>query len=134
MPSIADKAAWALKHTQNLDNPDFQTGTQEAGQSSLRDLVAFGVVFEDMLLYTDFAQILPLGRRNKVVGIDVARLNAAPREQYIHFIANHRCAQLGPAKAGNPFSWMSEATDLRKKIFFETCVAEYQGGGTLSWD
>jgi ribonucleoside-diphosphate reductase beta chain len=27
VPSITDKAAWALKHTKHLDDPDFKTGT-----------------------------------------------------------------------------------------------------------
>ena len=66
-------------------------------------------------------------------------LNAALCEQYLHFIANRRCAQLGLmpvfAAAENPFSWMSEAMDLKKeKNFFETRVIEYQTGGALSWD
>jgi ribonucleoside-diphosphate reductase beta chain len=36
--------------------------------------------------------------------------------------------------AGNPFPWMSEAMDLKKKDFFETGVFEYQKGGSLTWD
>ena len=40
-------------------------------------------------------------------------LNAALCEQYMHFIANRRCAQLGLApvfaeKTDNPFPWMSQ--------------------------
>jgi ribonucleoside-diphosphate reductase beta chain len=201
VPSITDKAAWALRHTQHLDDPDFKTGTPEADQSFLRDLVAFYVIFEGMWFYTGFAQILSLGRRNKMVGIaeqyqyilrdesihlnfgidvinqikienphlwtkafqdevrgmiaDAAELEAAygrdtmPRgflglnaalcEQYMHVIANRRCAQLGLApvfaQAENPFPWMSEAMDLKKeKNFFETRVIEYQNGGALAWD
>ena len=66
-------------------------------------------------------------------------LNAALCEQYMHFIANRRCAQLGLApvfaETENPFPWMSEAMDLKKeKNFFETRVIEYQNGGALSWD
>ena len=66
-------------------------------------------------------------------------LNASVCEQYMHFIANRRCGQLGleavfPA-AENPFPWMSEAMDLKKeKNFFETRVIEYQNGGSLRWD
>ena len=66
-------------------------------------------------------------------------LNAALCKQYMHFIANRRCAQLGlealfpPTE--NPFLWMSEVIDLKKeKNFFETRVLEYQSGGSLSWD
>jgi ribonucleoside-diphosphate reductase beta chain len=195
------KAAWALKHTEHLDNPSFNTGTKETDQAFLRDLVAFYVVFEGMWFYTGFAQILSLGRRNKMVGIaeqyqyilrdesihlnfgiDVINqikienphlwtkafqdevhsmlkeaaglevaygrntvprgflgLNAALCEQYMQFIANRRCAQLGLepafAPADNPFPWMSEAMDLKKeKNFFETRVIEYQNGGALTWD
>jgi ribonucleoside-diphosphate reductase beta chain len=201
VPSIAGKAAWALKHTQNLNDPDFKTGTSGADQDFLRDLVAFYVVFEGMWFYTGFAQILSLGRRNKMVGVaeqyqymlrdesihlnfgidvinqiksenrqlwsksfqeevrqmlregaaleaDYGRdtmpkgflgLNAALCEQYMHFIANRRCAQLGLAPVfegtDNPFPWMSEAMDLKKeKNFFETRVIEYQNGGALSWE
>jgi ribonucleoside-diphosphate reductase beta chain len=66
-------------------------------------------------------------------------LNAALCEQYMHFIANRRCAQLGLApvfaETENPFPWMSEAMDLKKeKNFFETRVIEYQNGGALAWD
>jgi ribonucleoside-diphosphate reductase beta chain len=201
VPSITDKAAWALKHTQHLDDPDFKTGTPENDQAFLRDLVAFYVIFEGMWFYTGFAQILSLGRRNKMVGIaeqyqyilrdesihlnfgivvinqikienphlwtkafqeevrgmirnaadleaaygrdtmprGFLGLNAALCEQYMHFIANRRCAQIGLApvfpEADNPFPWMSEAMDLKKeKNFFETRVIEYQNGGALSWE
>jgi ribonucleoside-diphosphate reductase beta chain len=201
VPSITDKAAWALDFTKHLDDPAFATGTPETDQAFLRDLVAFYVVFEGMWFYTGFAQILSLGRRNKMVGIaeqyqyilrdesihlnfgidginqiriedphlwtkafqeeirqmlkEAAELEAAyghdtmPRgllglnavlcEQYMHFIANRRCAQLGLApvfrEVENPFPWMSEAMDLKKeKNFFETRVIEYQNGGSLSWD
>ena len=69
VPSITDKAAWALKHTQKSRQPRFQDGHARSDQALLRDLVAFYVIFEGMWFYTGFAQILSLGRRNKMVGI-----------------------------------------------------------------
>ncbi|MBP2472493.1 ribonucleoside-diphosphate reductase beta chain [Crossiella equi] len=201
VPSITDKAAWALRYTQNLEDPDFTTGTPEKDQAFLRDLVAFYVVFEGMWFYTGFAQILSLGRRNKMVGIaeqyqyilrdesihlnfgidainqikienphlwtaefqeeirtmlreacelEVAYgrdtmpngllgLNSELCEQYMHFITNRRCVQIGLApvfpETENPFPWMSEMMDLKKeKNFFETRVIEYQSGAALDWD
>ena len=201
VPSITAKDAWALKHTRNLESGEFSTGTPEADQDFLRDLIAFYVVFEGMWFYTGFAQILSLGRRNKMVGIaeqyqyilrdesihlnfgidtinqikaenphlwsedfqeevrgmlrqacelEVAYgrstmprgllgLNAELCEEYMHFITNRRCGQLGLAPvyppAENPFPWMSEVMDLGKeKNFFETRVIEYQTGGGLTWD
>ena len=201
VPSIADKAAWAIQYTQHLAATEFATGTPESDQAFVRGLIAFYVVFEGMWFYTGFAQILSLGRRNKMVGIaeqyqyilrdesihlnfgiDVINqikienpqlwtpafqeevrgmvrsaaqleaaygrdtmpngflgLSAALCEQYMHFIANRRCAQIGLApvfaEVDNPFPWMSEVMDLKKeKNFFETRVIEYQNGGSLQWN
>ena len=66
-------------------------------------------------------------------------LNSTMFKEYMRFIANRRCQQIGldvifPG-ATNPFPWMSEIIDLKKeKNFFETRVTEYQTGGSLSWD
>src|SRR5690625_3654837 len=46
LPSVANKAAWSLKHTQTLGDPTFVTGTPEADQELLRNLVAFYAVTE----------------------------------------------------------------------------------------
>jgi ribonucleoside-diphosphate reductase beta chain len=201
VPSITEKAAWAIQYTQHLSDSNFLTGTADTDQAFVRDLIAFYVVFEGMWFYTGFAQILSLGRRNKMVGIaeqyqyilrdesihlnfgiDVINqikaenphlwtkafqeevrtmlrsaaeleaaygrdtmpngflgLSAALCEQYMHFIANRRCVQIGLepvfAETENPFPWMSEAMDLKKeKNFFETRVIEYQNGGSLDWN
>jgi ribonucleoside-diphosphate reductase beta chain len=57
IPSITDKAAWAMAYTKHLDDSTFATGTKSTDQVFLRDRVAFYVVFEDMWFYTGFAQI-----------------------------------------------------------------------------
>jgi ribonucleoside-diphosphate reductase beta chain len=69
----------------------------------------------------------------------VLGLNASMFKEYLRFIANRRCQQIGLDQlypgATNPFPWMSEMIDLKKeKNFFETRVTEYQSGGALSWD
>ena len=201
IPSIHDKAAWAMRFTQSLGDPTFHTGTLVSDQRLLRDLIAFYIVFEGIFFYVGFVQVLSMGRRNKMTGcaeqfqyilrdesmhmnfgIDVINqikienphlwtaefqqeittmlreaveleiryacdtmprgvlgLNANMFEDYLKFIANRRCAQIGLSEqypgAGNPFPWMSELMDLNKeKNFFETRVTEYQTGGVLNWD
>ena len=69
----------------------------------------------------------------------VLGLNASQFNEYLKFVCNRRCNQIGLKQlypgATNPFPWMSEAMDLKKeKNFFETRVTEYQTGGALSWD
>ncbi len=65
-------------------------------------------------------------------------LNANMFTEYLQFIANRRCSQIGLPEqyqnVSNPFPWMSEVLDLKKeKNFFETRVTEYQTGGALVW-
>lgn len=201
IPSVSKKASWALPFTQSLGDQNFRTGTVEADQRLLRDLIAFYVIFEGIFFYVGFTQILSMGRRNKMVGtseqfqyilrdesmhmnfgIDVINqikienpqlwttdfqkniqalidegvqleyqyaqdtmpngilgMNAEMFKEYLYFIANRRCNQIGLPEqypgAENPFPWMSEIMDLKKeKNFFETRVIEYQAGGTLSWE
>jgi ribonucleoside-diphosphate reductase beta chain len=69
----------------------------------------------------------------------VLGLNASMFKEYLRFIANRRCQQIGIESlhpgAENPFPWMSEMIDLKKeRNFFETRVIEYQTGGALSWE
>lgn len=69
----------------------------------------------------------------------VLGLNAGMFKEYLRFIANRRCQQIGVdilfQGATNPFPWMAEMIDLKKeKNFFESRVTEYQTGGALSWD
>jgi len=63
-------------------------------------------------------------------------MNAKQFCDYVEYIADRRLERLGLNKIynkQNPFLWLSEVTDLRKKKnFFETKVTEYQTG-TLTW-
>src|SRR5258708_22373204 len=51
VPSITDKAAWALKHTQHLDDPDFKTGTPAPDQPFLPHLPPFSLNFQGLSFY-----------------------------------------------------------------------------------
>ncbi len=69
----------------------------------------------------------------------VLGLNAPMFKEYLRYVANRRCQQIGIEQiyegASNPFPWMSEMMDLKKeKNFFETRVTEYQTGGALNWE
>ncbi len=69
----------------------------------------------------------------------VLGLNANMFNEYMQYIANRRCNQIGLKEiypgVQNPFPWMSEMVDLKQEgNFFEKRVTEYQTGGALSWD
>ena len=50
VPSVAKKAAWSISHTHELSDPNFSTGTIEADQQLLRNLIGFYGVTEGIFL------------------------------------------------------------------------------------
>jgi len=105
-----------------IENPHLWTAEL---QQEVRQMIRTGVDLE----YQYAADTMPRG---------ILGLNADMFRQYLHYIANRRCVQIGLTEeypgAENPFPWMSEMMDLKKeKNFFETRVTEYQTGGALKW-
>jgi ribonucleoside-diphosphate reductase beta chain len=106
-----------------MENPHLWTPTF---REEARALIQKGVELE----YRYAEDTMPRG---------ILGLNAGMFKEYLRFIANRRCQQIGVdilyPGASNPFPWMAEMIDLKKeKNFFETRVTEYQTGGALSWD
>ena len=112
-----------LINTIKMENPHLWT---PEFRDELREIFTKGVELE--FRYAE--DTMPRG---------VLGLNSAMFKEYLRFIANRRCQQIGLDPlfegAGNPFPWMAEMIDLKKeRNFFETRVIEYQTGGALSWD
>lgn len=65
-------------------------------------------------------------------------INAQQFSDYVEYISDRRLERISLPKLynkENPFLWLSESTDLRKKKnFFETRVTEYQIGGALQFE
>ncbi len=112
IPSITEKAAWALEYTRSFSDPHFQTGTPNHDQAFLRDLIAFYVIFEGMWFYTGFAQILSLGRRNKMIGI---------AEMY-QYILRDECVT-GDTEVLTPRGWMPVT-----EVSYATPLAQWDEG------
>ena len=105
LPSVAKKSEWALPYTQSLSDPTFRTGTIENDQRLLRDLIAFYVVFEGIFFYVGFAQILSMGRRNKMTGVS-EQFQYILRDESMHM--NFGIDVINQIKIENPQLW-SEA-------------------------
>ena len=105
IPSIHDKAAWSLPFTQSLADPDFHTGTPEADQRLLRDLIAFYVVFEGLFFYVGFVQLLSFKKRNKMVGV-AEQIEYIMRDESMHM--NFGIDVINQIKVENPHLWTAE--------------------------
>ena len=102
VPSVAKKASWALKYTEDLSDPLFQTGTLEADQTLLRNLIGFYCVTEGLFFYCGFTQILSMGRRNKMTGT-AEQFQYILRDESMH--VNFGIDMINQIKIENPHLW-----------------------------
>jgi ribonucleoside-diphosphate reductase beta chain len=102
LPSIAQKAAWSLNHTQSISDPTFTTGTPETDQELLRNLIAFYAVTEGIFFYCGFTQILSMGRRNKMTGV-AEQFQYILRDESMHL--NFGIDVINQIKLENPHLW-----------------------------
>ncbi len=123
IPSVARKSVWALKYTQSLGDPTFQTGTPENDRRLLRDLIAFYVVFEGIFFYVGFTQILSMGRRNKMAGTS-EQFQYILRDESMHL--NFGIDVINQIKIENPHLWTAEMQQEAISMIKEGVALEYQ--------
>ena len=105
IPSVAKKASWSLSHTHELSDPTFKTGTHEADQTLLRNLIGFYAVTEGIFFYCGFTQILSMGRRNKMTGV-AEQFQYILRDESMHL--NFGIDVINQIKLENPHLWTKE--------------------------
>jgi len=123
IPSVSTKAAWALPFTESLCDPTFLTGTLEANQRLLRDLIAFYVIFEGIFFYVGFTQILSMGRRNKMVGTS-EQFQYILRDESMHM--NFGIDVINQIKIENPDLWTKAFKQEINELVQDGVEMEYQ--------
>ena len=123
VPAVAKKAAWALKYTQAIGNPQFQTGTTENDQELLQNLIAFYCVLEGLFFYCGFSQILSMGRRNKMTGI-AEQFQYILRDESMH--VNFGVDVINQIKNENPKLWTEEFQAKMTQMILEGLALEIE--------
>ena len=123
VPSVARKAAWGLKYTQQLSDPTFQTGTAETDQILLRNLIAFYCVLEGIFFYCGFSQILSMGRRNKMNGV-AEQFQYILRDESMHL--NFGIDMINQIKIENPHLWTAEFQEEVVQMILEGTMLEIE--------
>jgi ribonucleoside-diphosphate reductase beta chain len=116
IPSVAKKAAWGLKYTQQISDPTFQTGTTETDKQLLRNLIAFYCVLEGIFFYCGFTQILSMGRRNKMTGT-AEQFQYILRDESMH--VNFGIDVINQIKIENPHLWDDEMKQEAAQMILE---------------
>ena len=123
IPSIRNKDEFLIPFIETLTDPSFKTGTVETDQQLLKSLIVFACLMEGLFFYVGFAQILALGRQNKMTG-------AAEQYQYILRDESMHCNfgidLINTIKLENPSLWTSTFKEEVKVLFQKAVELEYQ--------
>ena len=123
IPSIRAKDEFLIPFIDTLTDPAFRTGTPEADQALLKSLIVFACLMEGLFFYVGFAQILALGRQNKMSG-------AAEQYQYILRDESMHCNfgidTINQIKLENPHLWTPSFREEIKALFRAAVELEYR--------
>jgi len=121
--SIREKDEFLIPFIETLTNPEFKTGTPETDQQLLKSLIVFACIMEGLFFYVGFAQILALGRQNKMTG-------AAEQYQYILRDESMHCNfgidLINQIKMENPHLWTPVFRDEIRDLMQKGVELEYR--------
>jgi len=120
-PSVARKAAWSLKHTEVINQPDFKTGTPENDTEFLKNLISYYVGAEGIFFYCGFTAILQMGRQNKMTGI-AEQFQYILRDESMHL--NFGIDLINQIKIENPHLWNADMQAAARKQVAEAVMLE----------
>lgn len=123
VPSVAKKASWGLKYTQELSDPNFNTGTTENDQALLMNLIAFYCCLEGIFFYCGFTQILSMGRRNKMTGTS-EQFQYILRDESMHL--NFGIDMINQIKLENPNLWTDEMKEKATHMILQATHLEIE--------
>ena len=123
VPCVAKKASWSIKHTSGLSSPHFKTGTTEADQELLRNLIGFYAVTEGIFFYCGFTQILSMGRQNKMTGV-AEQFQYILRDESMHL--NFGIDVINQIKIENPHLWTPEFQKEVRQMVLEGTTLEVE--------
>ena len=123
VPTVAKKAAWSLRHTHDLTDPNFTTGTLETDQTLLRNLIGYYAVTEGIFFYCGFTQILSMGRRNKMTGV-AEQFQYILRDESMHL--NFGIDVINQIKLENPQLWTAQFKQEAIQMILEGTTLEIE--------
>ncbi|WP_071872336.1 ribonucleotide-diphosphate reductase subunit beta [Atopomonas hussainii] len=123
IPSVAKKAAWGLKYTRAISDPEFDTGTVETDKELLRNLIAYYCVLEGVFFYCGFTQILSMGRRNKMTGV-AEQFQYILRDESMHL--NFGIDVINQIKIENPHLWDAAMKDEATQMILQGTQLEIE--------
>lgn len=126
--SIYNKDAFILSFNEGIFNPAFQTGTVEADQKFVENIIVFSLIMEGIFFYSSFAVMFGFQRQNKMVGA-AEEIQYIMRDESQHL--NFGIEMINAIKEEEPEIWTSEFQERAIALIRHGTELEYTFASTV---
>lgn len=126
--AIYNKASFILSFNEGIFRPEFKTGTFEADQKFLENLVVAAMIMEGIFFYSAFAVMFGFQRQNKMMG-SAEQIQYIMRDESQHL--NFGINLINTIKEEQPELWTPEFQQRMVNLVKEATVLEYTFAQTV---
>lgn len=120
--AIYNKDAFILSFNEGIMDPHFKTGTLEADQKFLENIIVFSIIMEGIFFYSSFAVMFGFQRLNKMVG-SAEQIQYIMRDESQHL--NFGINMINTIKEEQPELWTNDFQDHIVKLVRQGTELEY---------
>ncbi|MFH1286248.1 MAG: ribonucleotide-diphosphate reductase subunit beta [Candidatus Magasanikbacteria bacterium] len=126
--AIYNKASFILTFNEGIFDSDFKTGTLDADQKFLENIVVFSLIMEGIFFYSSFAVMFGFQRQNKMVG-SAEQIQYIMRDESQHL--NFGINVINTMKEEQSELWTQEFQDHIVSLVREATTMEYTFAQTV---
>ncbi len=126
--AIYNKASFILTFNEGIFDPNFKTGTLEADQKFLENIVVFSLIMEGIFFYSAFAVMFGFQRQKKMVG-SAEQIQYIMRDESMHL--NFGIYLINTIKEEQPEVWTPEFQQHVIDLVKEAAKLEYTFAQTV---
>lgn len=120
--AIYNKDAFILSFNEGIFNPNFKTGTLEADQKFLENVIVFSIIMEGIFFYSSFAVMFGFQRQSKMVG-SAEQIQYIMRDESQHL--NFGINLVNTIKEEQPELWTADFADRMVRLIRQGTELEY---------
>lgn len=120
--AIYNKDEFVLSFNEGIFDPNFKTGTLEADQKFVENIVVFSIIMEGIFFYSSFAVMFGFQRQNKMVG-SAEQIQYIMRDESQHL--NFGINLINTIKEEQPEIWTSAFQDHLVQLIRKGTELEY---------
>lgn len=120
--AIYNKDQFILSFNEGIFDPNFKTGTFEADQKFLENMIVFSIIMEGIFFYSSFAVMFGFQRLNKMTG-SAEQIQYIMRDESMHL--NVGISMINTIKEEQPELWTPEFQKHAIELVKKAVVLEY---------